>query len=231
MSQTSNISIQDLQNYEKDKEYCFDIYKKISEFVSDCLLKQDYARLLTLQDFFNNIKQYPRFHHSAETRRISIMLLFLKFELEKGLPPFISTTKSYDEFMEQYLLTVFAMRRLEIGLSAESMEEANLFLSSVPFHVYTAIFLSEYELFSHYESLVFHIYVGRKESWSIPEQIHWLTHSLKRTASDRILTALSLLHMELQDFAHAYEYLQKISNPASETLSLIQILKEHLHHE
>lgn len=224
-------SEQNMQHLEEDRDYSFAIYDIIKQKVNSCLASCSYSALLDLCPYFEAPENYPRFHHSSETYRIYILLRALKLELKHKCQPFFSCAGNYEELLARYLQTVFALRRLELAFSLESMEEAVAFLHSIPFNIYVAHALIYNELFENYEKLYWNLYHAMKSFWPIEDNIALLLFLWNEVSSTKALLELSSLYMEIQCYDKAYEYLRLIPSPSPEVTALIQSLKEILHDE
>lgn len=220
-----------MKSLEENKAYCFSVYEQMHRLMDSCLQNNDYDSLLEILPYFEEPDKYPRLHHSSETRRIHVILNALKMELKYEKLPFLSSVHSHDDFMKQYTMTVFALRRLELMLSPSDMEEAVSYLTSIPFNIYSARFISENEYFENYENLYWNLYSCMKSIWSPGDKIQWLVCLLDKEPSSRTLLELSSLYFEIEDYAAAYRYLTQIPEPSSETLALISSIKELFHYE
>lgn len=221
----------DMQKHEKAKSYCFSMYDKIYRHINSCLSKKNYEGLLELLPFFEDPDSYPQFYHSAETRKVYILLNFLKLELKYEKEPFLSTVNDFNGFLDQYLLTVFAMRRLELALSEPAMAEANTYLTSIPLNIHAARIIAENEYFENFGNLYWNLYVCMKSFWSMDDKIYWLICLLKKESLQRAVLELSSLYLEIQDYPNAYRQLITIPSPSEEITTLISSLKELLPNE
>lgn len=221
-------SERNLQKLETDKSYCFDLYKTMKQHIDVCLGNKQYEALFDLLPYFENPDSYPQFHNSSETRRIYILLNILKLELKYEKAPFLSTANDFKHIMEQYLLTVFAMRRLELALSEETMAEAAAYLTSLPLTIYAAMFISQNEYFENYKNLFWNLYTCMKPFWSIGDKIQWLTWLFERDPVQPAILELASLYMEVHNYSRAYEYLTAIPSPSKDIAALISSLKELL---
>lgn len=221
---------QDMIALENDKEYCFSIYRKMKTRIDTCLQTQDYHSLLDLSVYFDEPDQFPQFHQSGETRRIQILLNFLNLELKHNVTPFVSNVTDYVSFMEQYMLTVFALRRLELALSDDAVSEAAGYLNSIPFSIYSALIIIENESFENYERLYWSLYQNI-DFWSITDKIYLLERCHKKAPSDRILIELASLYLETNAPHNAYSCLSDILSPSEDITKLLNLLKEKIENE
>ncbi|MBD5464735.1 MAG: hypothetical protein HDR22_02775 [Lachnospiraceae bacterium] len=217
-----------LQKLETDKSYCFDLYKTMKQHIDVCLGNKQYEALFDLLPYFEEPDSYPQFHNSSETRRIRILLHILKLELKFEKTPFFSTANDFNSLMEQYLLTVFAMRRLELALSEEAMAEAAAYLTTISPSIYAAMFLSQQEYFENYGNLYWNLYTCMKSFWSIVDKIQWLTWLFDKEPIQAAILELASLHMEVRNYSKAYQYLTTIPSPSKDIVALISSLKELL---
>lgn len=213
---------------EADKSYCLSVYQNMRQHMDFCLGSRQYDALFDLLPYFEKPDSYPQFHNSSETKRIHILLNILKLEIKYKKEPFISAVNSFRDFMEQYLLTVFAMRRLELALSEEAMAEAASYLTSVPLTIYAAMFISQNEYFENHGNLFWNLYTCMKSLWPINDKIQWLTWLLERESIQPAILELSSLYMEINNYSRAYQYLTTIPSPSGDIAALISSLKEHL---
>lgn len=216
---------------EENKDYCFAVYESMHHHFDSCLSRREYEPLLDLLPYFEEPDSYPRLYHSGETRKLHILLNFLKLELKHEKDPFLSTVNDFDGFLNQYLLTVFAMRRLELELSEDSMAWAYEYLTSIPFSVYAARIIAENEYFENYGNLYWNLYTCMKSIWPIEDKILCLHYLLNEEPSSRVLLELSSLYIEIHDFSKAYQCLISIPSPSQEVTTLISSLKELLRYE
>lgn len=216
---------------DEDKEYCFSIYKEMRECVDLCLKSNEYQPLFDLLPYFEKPEDYPRLRHTGETRRLNIMINALKLETKYHKNSFLSTTTDYENLFEQYTLTIFALRRLELKLSETSIEEAENYLTSIPFNIYIARLIIENEYFENYENLYQSLYHCFKNIWSIPDKIQWLVCLFQKAPNNKTLLEISSLYIELSDYKSAYHYLTKIASPSPEAKALISSIKELFHYE
>lgn len=218
----------DFQKIDADKSYCFDLYKNMQQHIDLCLGNKQYEALFDLLPYFEEPDSYPQFRNSAETKRIHILLNILKLELKYEKTPFLSTANDYNSIMEQYLLTIFAMRRLELALSEEAMAEAATYLTSIPLTIYAAMFISQNEYFENYGNLFWNLYTCMKPFWTISDKIQWLTWLFEREPFQQAILELASLYMEVHNYSRAYEYLTAIPSPTQDIAALISSLKELL---
>lgn len=194
----------DLPNYEKDirkleidKEQCFQLYDYIKEYTDKCLSSCTYSELLALLPYFEDQDSYPYFHPSAETHRIYIMLNFLQLELRYGKELFISSTPDYESYTRQYILTVFAFRRIELAFCPEEQQDAIEFLTSIPLSVYAAHIIISNEYFENYDKIYWGVYFSMKSIWSTADQIQWLSLFSTKSKDSSIQSELFLLKESL----------------------------------
>lgn len=212
----------------QDQSACFQIYDFIKNHFNSCLATKDYFRLLELLPYFEDPSSYPQFHHSGETMRIYFYLHILKSEQNHQMKPFISNVSNYDEFLQQYTLTLFSIRRMELMLSNKSLMEASAYLHSIPFNVYVARIIVENEYFENFHNIYWNLYECMKDIWSIYEQIQWLVCLFQKEPSTKLSLELGLLYLKINRPDKAFNYLQQIPSPTPEIQSLISSLKELL---
>lgn len=216
-----------MQQLENDKEYSLHVYEEMRQTFNNCLEKESYSALFALLPYFESPDDYPQFHLSSESRIIFVLLNALKLEIKYGKESFLSSAHSFIELKEQYLLTVFAMRRLELGLSSDdAVEEACKYLRSVPLNVYVAGLIITNEYFENHKRLYKNLYDCMQDFWTPQDKIYWLLCLSEYDSSESTLLELASAHMEINDYHGAYKVLLKIQSPSSETLSIISSLKE-----
>lgn len=214
------------QESKKKQKDSFAFYQMIESSLDTCLSTGNYQGILELEKYFEDSKRYPNIIHSGETRRVYVMILFLKIELEKGITPYISSVSSYQQFMDQYIQTIFALRRIELQMDPMLVDEAVYYIRSIPLTSYAAAGIITNEYFENHKILYWNIYEAKKDQWSISEQMGWLYKLINYGDDMRAYLALSSLCMENCDYLQAYEMLEKISNPNSEIKQLMNCLKE-----
>lgn len=224
-------SERNMEQLELDKTSCFQIYATIRNHFNLCLESKDYFRLLELLPYFEDKSAYSQLHHSGETMRIYIYLHILKSEQSAQKEPFVSNVNNYDEFLQQYTLTLFSIRRLEMMLSNESKEEAVNYLHSIPFNIFVARFIVENECFENFTNIYWNVYECMKDIWSTHELIQWLVYLFQKAPSTKLSLELGLLYLKINRPDKAFDYLQQIPSPTPEIQSLISSLKELLPHE
>ncbi len=220
-----------MQQLENDKEYCMNLYAHMRQCFDENLANGTYASLFELLPYFEDPDAYPMFHPSSETKMIFVLLNTLKLELKYGKQPFIQTVHSYAELQEQYALTVFALRRLELALSEDSMNEACSYLRSLPLNVYAAGLIITNEYFENYKRLYRSLYQCMQDIWTSQDKIYWLLSLSKYDSSEEIMLELASAYMESNDYSGAYQVLLQITNPSAETISIISSLKELFQNE
>lgn len=221
---------ENMRQLEQDKAYCFQKYGEIRTHIDLCLKNKDYPSLMTLSEYFKEADDKPHLHITSETIRVITLLQFLTMELEIGKTPFISSANDFATFMEQYTLTIFALRRLEFEISDQAMEEAVAYLNSIPFNIYSAMIIIDSEYFENYEKLYWTLY-HNMSSWTIIDKIQWLEFLQKKSPSPETLMELTSLYLEINVPDKALFCLHSIENPNEEIKNLIILLKENLKDE
>lgn len=221
---------ENMRQLEQDKAYCFEKYEEIRTHIDFCLTNKDYSSLMTLFEYFKEADYKPHLHITAETFRVMTLLQFLSMELEIGKTPFVSSANDFASFMEQYTLTIFALRRLEFEISDQAMAEAVAYLNSIPFNIYSAMIIIDREYFENYEKLYWTLY-HNMSSWTIIDKIQWLEFLQKRIQTPETFMELASLYLEINVPDQALFCLHSIKNPNEEILDLINLLKENLSNE
>lgn len=219
------------QQLETDKEYCLNVYSKMRQHIDQCITQKTYYSLFELLPYFEEPDDYPQFHPSSETRVIFVLLNILKMEFKYNTQFFLSTVNSYAEFKQQYTLTVFAFRRLELALSDIYMAEACSYLKTLPLSVYAAKIIIENEYFENHKLLYKNLYRCMQDIWSLQDRIYWLLSLSEYDSSEDTLLELASACLENNDYSGAYQILLKIRKPSAEAASIITSLGEALHNE
>lgn len=211
---------------EKNKDYRIRTMKEVMETVDHGLQTGDYTDLPGLTKVLSAPQGQNILIPSRETRMLYLILTSLQQELKHGKIPFLSNVKNCGQLFEQYLYTVFSLRRLELSFSEEAVAEAEHYLTSIPFNIYIGYIIIDNELFENYPRLYRNVYSCMKNTWAIPDKIAWLTEFPGRDTSPDILLELAYLYMEIHAYRNACQCLEKISSPTAEITSLINTLKE-----
>lgn len=213
---------------EENKEYSLSVHALLRQGLDDCIRSGDYGSVESLLPYFEPSSATPKCYHSGETKRIYTLIMIVMLELKGNEELFLSSVSGYQELVEQYTLTLFSMRRLELALSEASMQEASAYLQSIPLSIHAARLISENEYFENYQRLYWNLYSCMRGRWSVVSRVLWLTHMLQTAESARVLLELSSLYLEMGEYRKAYQYLQRIPSPSPETVTLISSLKELL---
>lgn len=217
-----------LMSYAENKEYCFSMYDMMRKRLDDCIKSGDYKSLSDLLPYYEEREAFPRLIHSGETIKIYVLIKFTLAELESGRTPFLSSVSSYDEFLRQYTLTIFAFRRLELALSETAMEEAKTYLRLIPLTVHAARTISQYERFENYQRLYWNLYLCMRHDWPILDKIGWLTFLLGKVNFTEAILELSSLYIENGEYTKAYLYLLQIPSPSQEIADIITSLGDYI---
>lgn len=217
-----------MASYSENREYCFSMYDMLRKRLDNCIKSRDYKSLSDLLPYYEKREAFPRLIHSGETLRIYASVKFTLAELEAGKEPFLSSVSSYDEFLQQYTLTVFSFRRLELALSETAMEEAMVYLQSIPLTVYAARIISRCEYFENFQRLYWNLYLCMRHCWPLLDKIGWLTFLTKKAKSMEIITELSSLYIENGEYTKAYLYLLQIPSPTQEIADIITSLGDYI---
>lgn len=213
------------------KDYSFSVYHIIQDTFDEKLAAKDYPGLLTLLDYFENSEAYPNLVQSSETRRVYISLLVLQLELKYNDTIFLSAVSSYQEFINHYVTTNFALRRLELNISPSMTEEASAFLNSFPISFFAVRGFFENELFERPFQTCHAVYNIKKEQWSTNSKISCLEFLNSATYSEKLLLEQATLCIENHAYVQACQTLSLIKEPTNEIRSLISTLKGLLPNE
>jgi hypothetical protein len=191
---------EEFEQLEADKDYCRETCEHIKKLTDECLRDKVYGRLFEdVLPYFENPEEYPRFRPTAEMYRIWRLLAIIRMELTySGRVIYVSCIDSYAEYAEQYILTTFAMRRMELGISEQGMKEAKAYLDSIPLSVYAAVIISENEKFEQCPRLYWSIYECMKDRWTPEEKILWLQLLSEKEQSPDVLLELASLTSSLK---------------------------------
>jgi hypothetical protein len=191
---------EEFEQLEADKDYCMETYEHIKKLADECLRDKVYDRLFEeVLPYFENPEEYPRFRPTAEMYRIWRLLTIIRMELTcSGRVIYVSHIDSYAEYAEQYILTTFAMRRLELGISEQGMKEAKAYLDGIPLSVYAAVVITENEKFEQCPRLYWSIYKCMKDRWTAEEKILWLKLLSEKEQSPDVLLELASLTSSLK---------------------------------
>lgn len=218
-------------NISYKKIVSFEFYQKVEDTLNSCLITRDYSQLFDFLDYFEHREKYPNILHSADTRRIYVTILFLKYELNEKSEVFLSSVSSYQEFLQQYVSTIFALRRMELQSSTELMYEASAYVQSIPLSVYAARGIIENEYFENRVNIYWNLYQAKKSQWDLKERSILLYQLLEYGDSLRAYLELSSICMENRDYKQAYNILSKIPNPTPQIIDLMSTLKGVLPNE
>ena len=216
---------QEASNNLLQQKESFAFYQKLESAFNDCLISEKYTSLFKFLDYFENSEAHPNIRYSAETRRVYSTLLFLKLELEMKSEIFISSVSTYKEFQTQYIQTVFALRRLELQINPDLIQEAIEFIRSIPLSSYAACGIIENEYFENYKTLYWSLYHAKQDQWTLREKTYFLFQIAKHDPSMRTYLELSMLFMENREYQQAYNMLMKIPDPTPEIETIKTSLK------
>jgi proteasome lid subunit RPN8/RPN11 len=170
-----NIFDEQLDRFEADKDYCMEVYQHMQELADECFRSGEYDKLFELSPYFESPKSYPKFHMTGETYRINILLNIIRIEHSyPGSVPFLSDVDSFESYVEKYTLTIFALRRLELALAEQSMQEARAYLENIHLSPYVAAIIVENERFEKCPRLYWNLYECMADIWTAEEKIFWL---------------------------------------------------------
>lgn len=121
--------------YDEEFEYLESIKEKVFGFtgeiwgkIEDYILDANDDKLKELMNYAEINKDNEAFEFSCEAIRAQRIILILFDEKQNGFKYFTSGVTSIDELKDKYLQTIFAIRRIEMGLSEDMIEEAICFL-------------------------------------------------------------------------------------------------------
>lgn len=219
-----------IKRLEQNKNSFFAAFDKLRHHIDICLTTKDYPALFETIGYFKESDGILRLYQTSEIRRILVLLEFLSLEIKNNQTPYVSAATDFQSFMEQYTLTVFALRRLELALDDTSMSEAVCYLTSIPLNVFATLTIIENEYFENYENLFWNL-CNLIDMWSMKEKIQLLEYSVQKGPSQRTLLTLASLYLDMNLPDKAYFYLHAIPSPNQEVRDLMNLLKEKLENE
>ena len=123
--QETNAFFSNLAQY---KDVTFSSYNHIINTIDNSLAAQNIDCLLSLIQYMQSSDGQYAFRYLGDVRRIYRILSIITLERNHCKTLFCSSCFSYEQLKEKYLLALFALRRITLELSDESIEEAITFL-------------------------------------------------------------------------------------------------------
>nr|WP_318684672.1 hypothetical protein [uncultured Acetatifactor sp.] len=127
------------EKYKQEYPLALAAFQSIQSTVNEGLRENNHLIMLSLIPFIENGDGNLAFQYIGKTRRILRILYILRLEDRYGFRAFTCEVSSWDDLLEKYMLSLFALRRLAFSLSSQSEEEAACFLLQnrlSPFAVY-----------------------------------------------------------------------------------------------
>lgn len=112
----------------KSKDLVLNFDKNLWEMIAMFLEVQSNETLEILNDFIEKEKNSLAFQFSCDSIRARRLINIFTKEKECSFNSFASNVKTIEQLKEKYLLTIFAIRRIELNPSDKMFEEGVLFL-------------------------------------------------------------------------------------------------------
>lgn len=112
----------------KSKDLVLDFDNNLWELIAMFLEVQSNETLEVLNDFIEKEKNSLAFQLSCDSIRARRLINIFTKEKECSFNSFASNVKTIEQLKEKYLLTIFAIRRIELNPSDKMFEEGVLFL-------------------------------------------------------------------------------------------------------
>ncbi len=210
-----------LETIETSHNYCVGILNKIREEFNSCLLDKH-------KDFANVIHYYedPRFFNTAESRKIFILIQISLNELSTyGKPLFLDRIHDSNEAIEKYVLVTLAIRRINLQISNELVEQAKQYILSLQLSPLAIIEIIKNELFEGIDWLLNKLYILLSTQWNSYEQACFCSYNAELFPTELNCIRVASIYLESNKPILALTYLEKISNPSNEITDLISKLK------
>lgn len=127
-----------LQQLEQDLDAAQKAYRNIIFSIDAALESKNYAALPELIPYMERGEGELALRYFDKAHRFLCVLNVVTLELKYHKKLFCADSSCAETLWEKYTLTVFALRRLLLGLSEESIREAISFLQSNPISYFAA---------------------------------------------------------------------------------------------
>lgn len=134
------------QQLEQDLDATRKAYRHILATLDTALPLGDYAALYELIPYIEKGEGHLAFQYIGKTHRYLRMLNIIALEGKYQKLMFCDGCDSAEALWEKYMLTLFSFRRLIFQLSAESAEEASIYLHNHPISHFAAYMIATDEL-------------------------------------------------------------------------------------
>lgn len=168
------------------KEKSQDAYKYIVEHIDKALANSDYEKLLDLIPYMTSGDGYYAFRYNGEARRVFRILSIISLEHSFKKTLFCAGCSSFEQLMEKYLLSLFALRRITMNLSLESVEDAIYYLQSQNLTYISLCFILRDELIPNNTEMHQTLINIFKNHWTVQEiqQFPALITSMNNTPAE-----------------------------------------------
>lgn len=158
------------QEFEKNKESLQKAWDFITKTANEALPCQNYNLLLSLIPYIEEGDGNLAFKYIGEARRLLRLLHIIELERKFQKLPFSIHCNTMNELMEKYLLTLFALRRLQFTPSESAVLGANFFLSQNKLSVFAIYTITQQDLIIPDLALYNRIAELYAMDWSIQDQ-------------------------------------------------------------
>lgn len=158
------------QELAQNKETLQKVWNYITRTVNEALPCQNYDLLLSLIPYIEEGDGNLAFEHIGESRRLLRILHIIDLERKFQKPPFSIPCNTMDELMEKYLLTLFALRRLQFYPSESAVSDAIFFLSQNKLSVFAIYVITQQDLIIPDSALYHRITELFTKVWTTAEQ-------------------------------------------------------------
>lgn len=141
----------------------------ITRTVNESLPLKDYDHLLSLIPYIEEGNGSLAFQHIGESRRLLRILHIIELERKYQEPSFPTNCSTLDELVEKYMLTLFALRRLQFSPSEAAVSDAVVYLTQNRLSVFAIYIIIQQDLIIPDSTLyqkIIELYAGE---WSQPD--------------------------------------------------------------
>ena len=208
------------------KKYSEEVTQKIFDSFNNCLVENDYNKWTSLIDTYSD-EQYIL---SGQSRKLYIIISIVLKELsvhEKNT--FTCGLSTWQEALDKYMKTTFALRRINLFQNSELECEAISYISSMHISPYAITIILINELFEDYRFLLFRINDVISPSWDAAEKLYFNIYVANLFPSEKICLEVASALLDCNNIALAYKYLKEIPSPSDSTIQLCTALEELIH--
>jgi len=123
-----------------------DAFQQIVLTIDKALEQHNLSMLQSLIPHIEKGSGYLAYQYIGKTHRVLRLLHIIDLEIKLAQTPFSDGCSSFDALWNKYMLSVFALRRLQFYLSDTSVSEAVSFLQLQPLSYLAAYILVQEEL-------------------------------------------------------------------------------------